>query len=81
MKIVNIEGENYLNDLRNFDDIFRKGVAYNNIKSHKKQSVTLSLENTFSEKQQAGRGGGGGDYQIDTPSLFRVNKDNFFYVF
>ena len=54
MKIVNIEGENYLNDLRNFDEIFRKGVAYNNIKSHKKQNVTLSLENTFSEKQQAG---------------------------
>ena len=40
IKIVNTEGEvksSYLlNDLRYFTDIFRKDVAYDNIKSHKK---------------------------------------------
>ena len=38
MKIVNIEEENlYLqNDLGNFNEIFRKDVTYDNIKSHKK---------------------------------------------
>ena len=39
MKIVNIEGENLLNllnDSINFKEIFRKDVAYNDIKCHKK---------------------------------------------
>ena len=34
----------YSEDLKNFNEIFRKDVAYDNIKSHtKKQGVTLSL--------------------------------------
>ena len=34
----------YSEDLKNFNEIFRKDVAYDNIKSHtKKQSFTLSL--------------------------------------
>ena len=38
MKIVNIDGENLylLRDLRNFNDIFRKDVTYDNIKIKKK---------------------------------------------
>ena len=59
MKIVNAEGENlhiFLNNLRNITEIFRKGVASDNIKIHKKQSFTLSLENTVLEKT-TGRGG------------------------
>ena len=38
MKIVNIDGENLylLSDLRNFNDIFRKDVTYDNIKIKKK---------------------------------------------
>ena len=46
MKIVNIEEENLPNDLRNWNKIFRKGVAYDNIKSHEKAgllSLSLSL--------------------------------------
>ena len=40
----------YSEDLKNFNEIFRKDVAYDNIKSHtKKQGVTLSLSNTFFE--------------------------------
>ena len=38
----------------NFHEIFRKDVSYDNIESHKKQqqSFTLSLGDTFIEKQQ-----------------------------
>ena len=55
MKIVNFEGEEMSKksqksmkivnfDLRNFNEIFRKNVAYNNIKSHKKPGFhSLSL--------------------------------------
>ena len=53
MKIVNIDGENL--HLRNFNEIFRKDVTYNNIKSHKNEGFTLSLEDTFLEKSQDGR--------------------------
>ena len=31
VKIVNIEKENLLNDLRNFSEIFRKNMAYDDI--------------------------------------------------
>ena len=31
-----------MNDLRKFNEIFRKDVTYDNIKSHKKQGFTLS---------------------------------------
>ena len=51
MKIVITEGGNLHINLRNFNEIFRKGVTYNNIKSHKKAGFHfLCLENTFSEK-------------------------------
>ena len=39
MKIANIDRENssyLLNNLRNFNEIFRKDVPYDNFKSHKK---------------------------------------------
>ena len=36
-------------------------MTYDNIKSHKKQGFTLSLEDTFLEKQQGG--------QIDPPAF------------
>ena len=43
MKIVNIEENllyrNLLNDLRNFNGIFKKDVNYDNIKSHKKAGL------------------------------------------
>ena len=35
---------NLLNDLRNLNEIFRKDVTYDNIKCHKKQGFTVSLE-------------------------------------
>ena len=47
MKIINIEGENlHIKDLRNVNEIFRKDVAYDSIKSYKKTgfySLSLSL--------------------------------------
>ena len=55
MKRANIDRENssyLLNDLRNFNEIFRKDVTYDNIKGHKKQVFTLPLEDTFFEKPQ-----------------------------
>ena len=47
--------ENYsclLNYLRSFNEIFRKDVTHDNIKSHKKQGYTLSLEDDFFKKSQ-----------------------------
>ena len=33
--------------MRNFNEIFRENVSYDNIKNHKKQVFTLSLEDAF----------------------------------
>ena len=44
----------------------RKGVFWDNIKSHKKQGFTLCLEDTFFEKPQEGS-------QFDPPRPIRVN--------
>ena len=43
MEIANIDRENLqvLRDLRNFKEIFRKDIAYNDIKSHKKSGFLL----------------------------------------
>ena len=56
MKIIIIDGDNLeeLNKLRNFNEIFRKDVTYDDIKSNKNQVLTFSLEDTFLEKPQAG---------------------------
>ena len=48
MKTVNIDGENLLNDLRNFNKSFRKDVNHDNVS----QGFTLSLEDQFLEKPQ-----------------------------
>ena len=47
MKIANIDREILLNDLSNFNEIFRKDVNCDNIKSHKNQGFTLFLKDTF----------------------------------
>ena len=39
---------------RNFSEIFRKDNTYDNIKSHKKHGLTLSLEDAFLKKLQKG---------------------------
>ena len=40
--------------MRNINEIFRKDIPYDNIKSHKKQGFPLLLEYTFFEKLQEG---------------------------
>ena len=55
----------------NLNDIFKKNVPCDNIKSHQKRGYTLSLETTILEKPQ---GGGGGFKLTPTPSLFRVKS-------
>ena len=60
---------NLMNDLRNFNEIFRKDLTYDNNKSHKKQGFPLSLEDTFFEKPQ---GVGGGGVTFTTPVLFVI---------
>ena len=40
--------------MRNFCEIFKKDVTYDNIKSHTKQGFTFFLEDTFLEKPQGG---------------------------
>ena len=44
----------FISSERSFNKIFRKDVTFDNIKSHKKQGFTLSLENTFFGKPQGG---------------------------
>ena len=66
--MVNIEEENLLNDLRNFNEIFWKDVPYDNIKSHKNQSFTLSRKHIFG-KTTRGRGS-----NWPQSSLFRVKN-------
>ena len=44
------KSSNLPSNLRNFNEIFRKNVSYDNIKSHKKQDFTRALENTVLEK-------------------------------
>ena len=48
MKIVNINGENL--HMRNFNEIFRKDVAYDNIKSPKKSRLYPLLRRYIFEK-------------------------------
>ena len=43
------DGTSFLNKLRNFNEIFRKNVTYDHIKSHKKPGL-----NPFSEKHISG---------------------------
>ena len=69
MKVVNIEGKNlriFWTTLKN--DIFRKNMVYDDIKSHQKSRVSLSvsLEDRDLEKPKVG--------QIDRPafSVFTV---------
>ena len=56
-------------DVISFNEIFKKDVAYDNIRNHKKHmvstSLNLSLKNTFFEEKKQGGGGG----QIDPPAF------------
>ena len=71
--MVNIEGENIkkekkssylLNDLKNFNEIFRKNVAYYDIKSDEKTRFHLfSSKQIFAKTKRVGRGRG----QINSP--------------
>ena len=72
MKLVNIDEENFhlLNDLRNFNEFFRKNVIYDNIKSHKKNRASPSLQKIQLWKNHREVG------QIEPPlplNLFSVN--------
>ena len=53
LKMVNTASY-LLNNLRNFKEIFRNDVTYDNNKSHKKQDFSLSLETTFLKKKHRG---------------------------
>ena len=56
MKIVNIEEENLNIFFRNFDEIFRKDVTYDNIKSHKKAGLyRLSKKYIFGKTTEGGQ--------------------------
>ena len=59
-----MERENLLNDLSNFNEVFKKDVACDNIKSNKKAGLyPLSRKHMFGKT--TGEGGG----QIDTSPL------------
>ena len=47
-KIANIDNDNLLNDLLNFNEIFRENVTSDNIKSHQKSGLqTISGKHNF----------------------------------
>ena len=59
MKIANIEQRNssfLLNELRNFNEIFRKDVTYDNIKSHKKPAFHPLFRGYIFRKTTGGGG-------------------------
>ena len=57
MTIVNIEERHFLNELMNFNGIFREDVTYDNIKSQKRPGLhSFSEKITFSEKPHEGEG-------------------------
>ena len=54
MKIVNFEGENFLTNLRNFNEF---QLTYDNIKSHKKAGLhPLFRKHIFGKTTQGGGG-------------------------
>ena len=59
--------------MRNFNEIFKKNVTYDNMKTNKKQSFTLSLEYTFLEKP-----GAEGVGQTDLPTFLGLIKSTRF---
>ena len=59
--------------MTNFNEIFKKNVTYDNVKTNKKQSFTLSLENTFLEKPDAEGVG-----QTDLPTFLGLTKSACF---
>ena len=65
---IDINGEQLLSGMNNFNDIFRKVVSCDNIKSHKNQGFTLFQEGTFWEKNT-----GGLNWPPLSPSLSVVN--------
>ena len=58
MKIVNIEERTsyLLNEYRNLNEIFRKDVTYDNIKSHIKTGLQSFSEKTHFWKNHSGEG-------------------------
>ena len=69
MKIANIEQRNslyLLNDLRNFNEIFRKDVTYDNIKSHKKPGFYPLFRRYIFQKTTGKEG------QIDPPAVLEL---------
>ena len=58
MKIANIDRE-ILHNLKNFNEIFRKGVTYDNIKCNKNPGFN-PLFKRFTFRKTTGRRGGGG---------------------
>ena len=69
MKIINADEENLeeLNKLRNFNEIFRKDVTYDDIKSNKKSGLNL-----LSRRHVFGKTTGG--VKLTALSLLRIKK-------
>ena len=63
-KRVILKSSYLLNDMRNFNETFRKNLAYANIKSHKKQGFSISQE-----KPERG----GHIEHPSCPAFFRIN--------
>ena len=72
MKIANIEQRNssyLLNDLRNFNQILRKDVTYDNIKSQKKTRFHPLFRRYIFRKIT-------GEVKLTTPAVLGLNKTN-----
>ena len=60
-----------LNDLKNFNEIFRKNLTYDNIKSHTKNSVSLSLWKIHFWENHKDR------VKLTAPKSFRIKNRKF----
>ena len=79
-KIVNKDRESLISsskDLRNFNNIFRKYVAYDNIKSHKKPEFQPLFRRSIFEKTTGGVGGGGVKLKLTPQALLELKGKIF----
>ena len=66
-----------MNNLRNVNQIFRKNVAYDNIKSHKKERLQpFSLKETFGRITEVG----GGGVKLTHPSFLKLKNRPLGYL-
>ena len=69
-----------LKGLRNFNEVFKKDLTYDDIESNKRQGFTLTLGDTFSEKQQGCSLGKVYSRQVSSLNYIKDSSFEFFFL-